>query len=279
MSAIHPTAIIDPAADVHGEAVIGPWCVIGPRVEIGARTELLNHVSIQCDTTIGVENRVYPYAVLGADPQDKKFEGERTTLELGDGNQVREHVTLHRGTANGGGRTVIGNNNLIMVGAHVAHDCYVGDDNVIANQVMLAGHVVIEDGVGIGGGAGVHHFVTIGQCAFVGGLARVARDVPPFMIAEGHPADVRGVNLIALTRRGFQESDIDVIKEAYRQLFRENGGAMADRASAVRSAHGDHPAIVELCDAIEASAAGRHGRAQEARRIDDKWSAPAPQAC
>jgi UDP-N-acetylglucosamine acyltransferase len=171
MATIHPTAIIDPSAQLADDVVIGPYCVVGSHVVIGAGSVLQNHVTIQANTIIGRDNVFYPFSVIGADPQDRKFRGERTMLIMGDGNRIREHVTIHRGTGNGGGETRIGDNNLIMVAVHIAHDCCLGNDICIANQVMLAGHVTIEDGANIGGGAGLHHFTTVGSCAFVGGLA------------------------------------------------------------------------------------------------------------
>jgi UDP-N-acetylglucosamine acyltransferase len=194
------------------DVVIGPYCVIGPKVSIGAGTFLHNHVTVQSLTTIGSQNTIYPYSVIGADPQDRKYHGEESVCIIGDRNSIREQVTIHRGTANGGGETRLGNDNLIMVAAHIAHDCWLGSDICIANQVMLAGHVRIEDGANIGGGAGVHHFATVGSCAFVGGLARITKDVPPFMIVEGNPAEVRAINTIAMMRRGYSPEHIEAVK-------------------------------------------------------------------
>ncbi|MEE2719321.1 MAG: acyl-ACP--UDP-N-acetylglucosamine O-acyltransferase [Planctomycetota bacterium] len=268
---IHPTAIIDETATVHDTAEIGPWCVVGPDVTIGSGTELMSHVVIQRDTVIGSENRFYPYSVIGVDPQDRKYDGERTVCEIGDRNEIREHVTIHRGTGNGGGATTVGSGNLIMVGAHIAHDCRIGEETVIANQVMLAGHVVVEDFASIGGGAGIHHFATIGTCSFVGGLARVSRDVPPFMIVEGHPSEVRAVNAVALARRGFGDEHIDAIKDAFRRIFRSSGST-SEQLGQLRAEYASIQAVGSLCDALEASAAGTHGRALEAGRADDKWA-------
>ena len=270
MANIHQTAIIDPTASISAEAEVGPYCVIGADVEIGPGTRLLNHVTIQRLTRIGSSNIVYPYAVLGADPQDKKYDGERTECIIGDDNEIREHVTIHRGTGNGGGVTTLGNANLIMVGCHIAHDCIIGNETVIANQVMLAGHVAIEDRVGIGGGAGVHHYVTLGQSSFIGGLARVSRDVPPFMIVEGHPAEVRTVNVVAMSRLGYSSDQIDSMKDVYRRLFRDNGN-MSSAIDLVRADFSEFPAIMSICQSLEESAKGTHGRARESRRRDDKW--------
>jgi len=270
MNRIHPTAIIDPNAEVAESAIIGPYCVIGPAVIVGERTVLHNHVTIQSNTTIGDDNHFYPYSVIGADPQDRKYHGEVSSCVIGDRNTIREHVTVHRGTENGGSLTRIGSDNLVMVAAHIAHDCVLEDHIVIANQVMLAGHVHIEEGAAIGGGAGVHHFATIGSCAFVGGLARITKDVPPFMIVEGNPAEVRATNTIAMTRRGFPADHIEAVKCAYKRLFRDNGAAMADKIMALESDYREVPAIQQLCQFLRATADGVHGRAAELSRHDNK---------
>ncbi len=270
MAKIHPTAIIDPSAQLADSVTIGPYCVVGPEVAIGAGTALHNHVTVQALTTIGRDNEIYPCAVLGADPQDRKFHGERALCVIGDRNRIREHVTIHRGTDNGGGVTRIGHDNLIMVAAHIAHDCQVGNHTTIANQVMLAGHVRVEDGANIGGGAGVHHFATVGTCAFVGGMARISKDVPPFMIVEGNPAGVRAVNSIAMTRLGYQPAHIEAVKDAFRRLFRDNGATTQDKLVELRREYGDVPAVLQLCDALAAAANGIHGRALEIHRADNK---------
>jgi UDP-N-acetylglucosamine acyltransferase len=228
---IHSTAIIDPSARIAPTAEIGPWCIVGPEVSIGDGTVLQSHVVVESHTRIGRQNRVFPFAYLGGTPQDKKFTGEKVWCEIGDRNLIREHVTVHRGTENGGGWTRIGSDNLIMGTVHVAHDCIVGNGCILANNVMLAGHSVVQDNANVGGGAGIHHFVVIGTCAFVGAMARVSMDVPPFMIVEGNPAEVRGHNHIAMARRGFTETDIEAMKEAYKRLFRDRGGMLAEKIS------------------------------------------------
>lgn len=270
MATIHPTAIVNSSAQIASGAEIGPYCIIGPDVRIGEHTVLHNHVTVQSLTTIGSDNILYPYSVIGADPQDRKWRGERATCVIGDRNAIREHVTVHRGTGNGGGVTRIGSDNLIMVAAHIAHDSQVGDHIVIANQVMLAGHVRIEDGANIGGGAGVHHFTTVGTYAFVGGMARIAKDVPPFMIVEGNPAEVRAANTIAMVRGGYRPEHVEAVKDAYKRLYRDNGAPMADRLAELRLDYPDVPAITRLCDALAAAAVGVHGRALELSRADDK---------
>ncbi len=274
MAKIHPSAIIDPSASLAASVEVGPYCIIGPEVVIDEGTVLHNNVVIQALTTIGQDNEFFPFSVIGAAPQDKKYRGEPATCEIGDGNKIREHVTIHRGTANGAGVTRMGSGNLIMVAAHVAHDCVIGDDICIANQVMMAGHVCIEDGANIGGGAGLHHFATVGTCAFVGGLARITKDVPPFMIVEGNPAEVRAINSIAMIRRGYSQDHVDAVKDAYKLLYRDNGSPMVDKLERLRSDFSSVPAILMLCDALSATAGGVHGRALEVARPDDKRTVP-----
>ncbi len=272
MTKIHPTSIVDPSAVLADSAELGAYCVIGPEVVIGERTVLHDHVVIKCLTTVGDDNELFPFSVIGADPQDMKFQGERATCTIGNRNKIREHVTIHRGTAGGGGVTRVGDNNLIMVAAHVAHDSTIGSEIVIANQVMIAGHVRIQDGANIGGGAGVHHFATIGRCSFVGGLARIAKDVPPFMIVEGNPAEVRAINAIAMVRRGYSAEHIEAVKDAFKRLYRDNGAPMAEKLEELRRDYPEVPAVTDLCDFLVASADGMHGRALENHRPDDKWT-------
>ena len=263
MATIHPSAFIDESAVLAESTIIGPYCFVGPNVTIGAGTELLNHVTVQRNTTIGDDNRMYPFSAIGGDPQDKKYGNEITTLTIGDRNEIREHVTIHRGTEKGGGITVVGNDNLLMVGSHVAHDCMLGNELVIANQVMLAGHITIDDCATIGGGAGINQFSRIGRCSYIGGLARITKDVPPYMIVEGTPAEVRAVNIVAMSRRGYPEDQIDAMKEAYKRLFRDNGGSLFEKMAQLLEEFPDQLPVQHLCDAISASAAGRHGRSNE----------------
>ena len=272
MPRVHNTAVVDPTAELAGDVQVGAFSVVGPGVTIGEGTVLMNQVTVSQRTAIGERNHLHTGCVVGGDPQDRKYAGEPTMCRIGDDNEIREHVTIHRGTDNGGGATIVGSGNLLMVGAHVAHDCRIGDRTVIANQVMLAGHVVVEDGASIGGGAGVHHYATIGQFSFVGGLARISRDVPPFMIVEGHPAEVRAVNVIGMLRNGFEQADVEAMKEAHRRLFR-HGGATAAELPSLREQFAALETVQQLCAAVEASAHGMHGRAREASRPDDKWVA------
>ena len=264
---IHPSAVIDPSASVHETACIGPYAVVGPNVTIGPRTILHNHACDEGPTTIGEDNIVYPFAVLGAEPQDLKYHGERSELVIGDRNRFREHVTIHRGTEVGGGKTIIGSDCLIMVGAHIAHDCVLEDQVVIANSVMLGGHCLIEFGATIAGGAGVHHFTTVGQLAFVGGLARIVKDVPPFLVVEGSPAEPRKVNTTALVRRGWTPEEVESLRRAYKQLYRGDDPASL-AMQRLRAEPDVTVAVTRLCDYLERMHMGVHGRFRETLRPD-----------
>jgi len=262
-SNIHPTAIIDPSASIWASVMVGPYCVIGKDVVIGEGTILLNHVTVQCNTTIGSGNKIFPYAVIGGDPQDKKYAGEETTLTIGDDNEIREHVTIHRGTGKGGGTTAVGNRNLLMVGTHVAHDCILGNDIVIANQVMLAGHIHVDDCATVGGGAGINQFSRVGRCAYVGGLARITKDVPPYMIVEGTPAEARAVNVVAMSRRGYSDAEIEAVKDGFKRIFKENGSSFDERIQSLSGSYPEFECVQCLCDAMKLSASGKHGRSNE----------------
>ena len=217
---VHPTAIIAPGAKLHATVEVGPYAVIGPQVTIGAGTTVGPHAVIEGRTRLGERNRVFQFASVGAQPQDLKYAGEDSALEIGNENLIREFTTLHKGTTGGGGVTRIGDGNLFMAYAHVAHDCQVANGCVLANAATLGGHVVIGDHVILGGLAAVHQFTRIGQHAFVAGGAMVVMDVPPFCTAQGDRAELVGVNSIGLARHGYTEEQIGRVKEAYRILFR-----------------------------------------------------------
>ena len=219
---IHKTAIIHPDAVLGKDVEIGPFSVIGADVMIGEGTVIKNHVTVTGNTTIGKNNIIHPNAVIGAEPQDLKYRGESTSSVLGDNNVVREGVTINIGTAGGGGKTVIGDNNFFMAYAHIAHDCIIEDNVLLANGVLLGGHVTIERGAKLMGLVGIQPFVTIGRYAYVGGHTRIVQDVPPYVIIEGHPAKIRQVNVIGLEREGFSKEQIDEIKKAFRTLFRSS---------------------------------------------------------
>ena len=219
---IHKSAIVHPDAILGEEVEIGPFSIIGAHVTIGEGTIIKNHVTITGNTSIGKNNIIHPNAVLGAEPQDLKYRGECTFLEMGNNNVVREGVTINAGTAGGGGKTVIGDNNFFMACAHVAHDCIIEDNVLLANGVLLGGHIMIERGSKLMGLVGIQPFVTIGRYAYVGGHTRIVQDVPPYVIIEGHPAKIRQVNVVGLEREGFSKEQIDEIKNAFLALFRSD---------------------------------------------------------
>lgn len=269
---IHPTAIVDPGAVVENGVSIGPFAIVGPRVVLGAGTILHAHASVVGSTRVGRDNIVFPYAVLGAEPQDLKHRGEETFLEIGNGNRFREHVTVHSGTTTGGGVTRLGSGGLFMVGCHVAHDCEVGDRVVLANHVLLAGHAKVGDGAIVNGAAACHHFTTIGRLAYVGGLTRLVQDVPPFTIVEGHPARIRGANVVGLRRAGVAEEGVERIKQAVRSIFMKGSSTAAAGMRALADQRHEDPLLAELLSAIEASTAGRFGRAREVHRASSAAS-------
>jgi UDP-N-acetylglucosamine acyltransferase len=214
---IHETAIIDPSAVVEEGVSIGPYAVIGPNCAIGEGTVIGSHVVIERDCRLGKNNRIYSHAAVGGDPQDLKYGGEVTTCIIGDENTVREYVTINRGTEEGGGKTVVGDGNLIMAYSHIAHDCILGNSLILANGLTLGGHVEIHDCAVIGGLTGIHQFVRIGAHAIVGALSGVGRDIPPFVTAaltRGQKRSIFGINRIGLKRRGFSKEKIDTIWKA-----------------------------------------------------------------
>lgn len=217
---IHPTAIIHPTAHLDATVSVGPYTIIGEQVTIGAGTQVGAHVVIERWTEIGRDNQIFQFASVGAAPQDLKYKGEETWLTVGDRNRIREFATLHRGTVDGGGRTVVGSDNLFMAYAHVAHDCRVHNRVVMANAATLAGHVEVEDQAILGGLVAVHQFCRVGCHTMISGGAMIAQDIPPYTIAQGDRAKTIGINLVGLKRRGFPEATIRGIKNAYRLVFR-----------------------------------------------------------
>ncbi|MFL0807011.1 MAG: acyl-ACP--UDP-N-acetylglucosamine O-acyltransferase [Oceanobacter sp.] len=218
---IHPSAIVDAGAKLANDVEVGPYSIIGPDVEIGEGTVIGPHVVIKGPTSIGRNNRIYQFATLGDDCQDKKYAGESTRLEVGDNNVIRESCTLHRGTVQDSGVTRVGSNNLLMVNVHVAHDCVVGDNCVIANDTNLAGHVRVGDWAILGGATQVHQYCQIGAHVMCGAATVVLQDIPAFVTALGYPAVPRAINAEGLHRRGFAADDIKAVKAAYRALYRE----------------------------------------------------------
>ncbi len=244
---------------------VGPFCVVGPDVTIGAGTRLLSHVVVAGHTTIGLGNVIHPHTALGGPPQDLKYKGAPTRLQIGDNNQFREHVTIHIGTEKGGGLTTVGNNNLLMVNAHLGHDVHLGSRCVLANNVMIAGHVIIGDNVAMMGGVGVHHFVTISDFAYIGGYARIHHDVPPFVkIADDD--QVRGLNVVGLRRAGFAEPDIEALEEAIRHLFSNRRKAFAQAMADFDTMNGINPHVKRVVEFLRRRDLGKHGRYLESQR-------------
>lgn len=247
MAEIHKTAIVSHKAEIDEDVVIGPYCVIGDSVKIGKATRLISHVQIEGLTEIGQNCTIFPFAVIGFPPQDLKYKGENTGVRIGSNNIIREYVTIHRASISGDGWTVIGDNNFIMGYVHIAHDCKVGSSVIMANLATLAGHVVVEDFAFIGGLVAVHQFTRIGAYAMIGGFSGVAQDVPPFTMASGPRARLYGLNTVGLKRRGFSEETINILKKAYKILFRDK----LQLKEAVEKVKKELPQIPEIKHLIE----------------------------
>ena len=217
---IDKTAIIDSKAKISENVKIGPYSVIGPNVEIGEGTVVQSHVNITGQTKIGKKNIIYPFASIGNDPQDLKFQGEETRLEIGDNNKIREYVTINPGTKGGGGLTKVNNNCLFMVSAHIAHDCFVGNNVILANNVPLGGHAHIGDNAIIGGNSAVQQFTRVGKSAMIGGMCGVVRDIIPYGIAHGNRSVLQGLNLIGLRRKNIPNKEIIILSDAYKEIFK-----------------------------------------------------------
>ncbi|PTQ90318.1 acyl-ACP--UDP-N-acetylglucosamine O-acyltransferase [Agitococcus lubricus] len=218
---IHPTAIIDSNAQIADDVIIGPYTIIGADVVIGSGCEIGPHVVIKGATTLGKNNRIFQFATIGEDCQDKKYKGERTFLEIGDNNTIRENCTIHRGTVQDNSITRIGSHNWLMVNTHIAHDCIVGDNCIFANNAGLAGHVKVGDGVIVGGNTGVHQFCQIGSYAMMGGASLVLKDIPAFVMVSGNPAQAAGMNFEGMRRRGWSSDTIMLLKRAYKVVYRQ----------------------------------------------------------
>jgi UDP-N-acetylglucosamine acyltransferase len=265
MPKIHPSAIVERGAELAEDVQVGPFAYVGPRVKLGRGCVVHHHAQIEGHTMAGEGNQFFPNCLIGAISQDLKYRGGDCPVLIGNGNNFRENCTVHMGTEEGGGATRIGDNNLIMVGAHIAHDCTISSNCILANNVMLAGHVLVEDWVVISGGAASHHFVTFGKHSFVGGLSAVTRDVPPFMVIEGHPATIRGVNRNGLKRRGYADEQIEPLKTAWRMLFSDTTPLITQAVELERLYPGQSD-IKTLLTFMRASMAGKFGRAREATR-------------
>jgi UDP-N-acetylglucosamine acyltransferase len=246
---IHKTAIVEDGAKIGAGAKIGPFCMVGPEVELGDGCELVSHVAVAGQTTIGARTRIFPFASIGHIPQDLKYRGEPSTLAIGSDCTLREGVTMNPGTEGGGLKTVIGDRCAFLANSHVGHDTKVGNDVILSNNVMLAGHVTVGDFVIFGGGAAVIQFARVGSHAFVGGLTGLENDLIPYGMAMGNRAHLAGLNIIGLRRRGFTREQIHEIRRAYRLLFADEG-TLAERVEDVAGEFDTHPFIHEILDFI-----------------------------
>ncbi|WP_020656604.1 acyl-ACP--UDP-N-acetylglucosamine O-acyltransferase [Massilia niastensis] len=254
MNKIHPSAIVDPKAELDSSVEVGAFSIIGPHVRIDAGTVVGPHVVIEGHTTIGKDNKFFQFSSIGAAPQDKKWKGEPTRLEVGDRNTVREFCTFNLGTAQDEGVTRLGNDNWISAYVHLAHDCQVGSNTIFSNNAQLAGHVHVGDWAILSGYAGVHQFCKIGAHAFVGMYTSLTQDVPPFVLVSGNPAGARGINIEGLKRRGFSREQIDGIRSAYKLLYRSNltleeaKAALQEEETRLAGAANDIRALREFLD-------------------------------
>ncbi|MDB3932576.1 acyl-ACP--UDP-N-acetylglucosamine O-acyltransferase [Candidatus Pelagibacter sp.] len=244
---IHQTAIIDKKAKISMNVEIGPYCVVGPNVEIGEDNIIQSHVSIFGNTKIGNGNKIYPFVSIN-EPQDLKYDGELTNLIIGNNNKIREYVTINPGTIGGGGQTVIGDNCLFMISSHVAHDCKVGNNVIIANNVPLGGHAIIEDNVVIGGNSAVQQFTRIGKMAMIGGMTGVLHDVIPYGLSTGNRNSLQGINLIGLRRAKFENKDILGLSEAYKEIFATKN--LTENISKLNSSFQDNQLVKNVIDFI-----------------------------
>ena len=245
---IHKTAVIDKSARIDTNVEIGPYCVIGPNVEIGQGTKIQSHVNITGFTIIGKNNKLFPFASIGNEPQDLKYKGEKTKLTIGDGNTIREYTTINTGTVGGGGLTKIGDNSLLMIGVHIAHDCIIGDNVVIANSAAIAGHAEIGDQVIIGGNCGVQQFTRIGKMAMIGGMTGVSRDVIPYAVSLGNRNYLDGINIIGLRRKKISNKDIICLSDAYKEIFKTE--SLNENLSKLNGNFKDNTFVREIIDFI-----------------------------
>lgn len=248
---IHPMAVVDPAARLGMNVEIGPFCTVGPDVEIEDGARLISHAVIDGHTRIGADAVIYPYVTVGMAPQDLKYRGEPTRTEVGARCQIREHVTIHRGTAHGRGITRVGTDCMLMAASHVAHDCTLGNGVIVSNNAVMGGHVSIGDFAVVGGAAAIHQFVRVGRGAMIGGVSGVEADVIPFGTVLGNRARLASLNLIGLRRRGFSKDQIGKLRAAFRLMFRGEG-VMAERIEQARALHGEDALVAEVLAFMEA---------------------------
>ncbi len=252
---IHPTAIIDPKAELGSDVTVGPYAIVKGDVVIGAGTEIGPYATIDRYVTLGPDCRIYPYAFIGGDPQDLKFQGEKSYLKIGRGSIIREFVTINRGTGFGGGLTEVGEENYLMAYTHIAHDCKTGKQVILANNSTLAGHIEIGDNVTVGGLVAIHQFVKIGDFAYIGGKSAVVKDIPPYVIAAGDRAKLHGLNNVGLKRHKFSKSTLKELKKTYRILFRI-GLTVKQATERVRAEVEQIPEVINFLKFIEESSRG-----------------------
>lgn len=263
---INSTACVESGAELGNDVEVGPHAYIGPHVSVGDGCIIGHGAHVEGHTSLGRNNRLYPHVVLGTPPQDLKYHGEPTRLEVGDDNVFREHCTINIGTPTGRGETRVGNRNFLMIGCHVGHDCTVDDEVILVNGVLLGGHCRVESGAKLMGGAAANPFVTVGRLAFVGGLSRLIRDVPPYMITEGNPAKVRRVNEVGLQRAGYDEHAINNLDEAYRQLYRTKRLKGTKVFEKIENQEAPTEEVLYLVEFLRRSLEGKHGRYRESLR-------------
>ena len=245
---IHKSAIIDKNAKISSNVEIGPYSIIGANVKIFENVKIQSHVNITGHTTIGKDNKIYPFASIGNDPQDMKYNGEKTELIIGDKNVIREYTTINPGTLQGGGITKVGNNNLIMIGAHIAHDCIIGNNIVIANNAAIAGHAEIQDNVILGGNCGVHQFTRIGKMAMIGGMTGVSRDVIPYGLSTGNRNILNGINVVGLRRIKVSNKEIIDLSETYKKIFKTEN--LTENLEKLDPKYKENPLVKEVIDFI-----------------------------
>lgn len=248
---VHPTALVEDGAVIGPDCIIGPYSVVGPEVKLGQAVELKSHVALAGDTVVGDRTRIWPFASIGHMPQDLKFSGEKTRLEIGSDNMIREHVTMNPGTKGGGGVTRIGNGSLFMMGVHIGHDCQVGNNVVVSNHCSLAGHVIMEDNVVMGGLSGIHQYCRIGRGVMIGGQTGIVADVIPYAIVTGSRAGLSGLNLVGLRRAGVPKSQIQELRAAYTELF-DAEGTLKERTKSVSEKYSSNPLICEIVEFLSA---------------------------
>ncbi len=266
---VHPTALISDGAEIGAGTKIGPYSIIGPKVRIGKTNTVASHVVIEGNTTFGDGNTIFQFASIGSVPQDLKYNGEDSRIEIGNNNIIREYVTIQPGTKGGGMLTRLGDSNLFMANSHVGHDCIIGNRNIVANSVGLSGHVTLEDGVIIGGLSGIHQFVRLGAYSFLGGGTMATQDIPPYCMAQGDRAKLSGLNKVGLERNGFSEDEILTLRKIYRAIFMKSG-ILKDKLASIEQEYSQVKGVKDFLAFIKSSERGvcAH-RSKKSDRTDD----------